>query len=248
MNRQVLPEGGEVDAGRRTVADEVYAEIEALIVEGDLSAGQRINENAIAERREISRGPVREACRKLEQAGLVEFRINRGFFVSSLELEDVLEIYEVRGALFAQAGRMLAERISSSQIATLEELNDQMEAALAADDSVLFYDLNRRFHSLTMIFTGNRKLASVYEALDRELHIWRKRALIKDGNVRASAQEHVMILDALRGGNPTACAQILQDHSLAGRNRLIRTMPDGQASSRAATPSGRRKAKDNDTA
>jgi DNA-binding GntR family transcriptional regulator len=86
--------------------------------------------------------------------------------------------------------------------------------------------LNRRFHSRIMAFTRNKHLASIYENLDRELHIWRKRALILDGNVRASSAEHALILEVLRNGNPSRIAEVLRDHSLAGRNRLLRTMPE----------------------
>jgi DNA-binding GntR family transcriptional regulator len=101
-----------------------------------------------------------------------------------------------------------------------------MEAALPAKDSETFYVLNRRFHSEIMKYTQNTRLAAIYEGLDRELHIWRKRALILDGNVRASSAEHGIILDALRNANPSNISRILREHSLAGRNRLLRTMPE----------------------
>ncbi|HEV7307189.1 GntR family transcriptional regulator [Ensifer sp.] len=209
-----------------SVATGIYRELENLIIEGKLEPGDRINEKSFADQRGISRGPIREACRRLEEAGLVEFKVNRGFFVRVLDLRDVLEIYDVRAALFSHAGRILARRITAEQIDELAGLHDEMEAAVAAGNADLFYTLNRRFHSEIMAFTGNRYLADIYEGLDRELHIWRKRALILDGNVRASSSEHGLILEVLRNGNPTRIAQMLRDHSLAGRNRLLRTMPE----------------------
>ncbi|MHA6692215.1 FCD domain-containing protein [Devosia sp. A449] len=225
MNTTVIFEDGE-EAGAASLAEHVYRDLETMIIEGRLGPGDRINEKQLAEQRGTSRGPVREACRRLEEAGLVEFKVNRGFFVRVLDLSDVLEIYDVRAALFAQAGRILARRITASQIALLQTLQDEMEAAVEAEDADKFYLFNRQFHSRIMEFTGNRHLADIYENLDRELHIWRKRALILDGNVRASAAEHVQILEEFRNGNPTRLARILRDHSLAGRNRLLRTMPE----------------------
>lgn len=213
----------------QSVAVAVHRELERMIVDGRLGAGDRINEKALADERGISRGPVREACRRLEEAGLVEFKTNRGFFVRVLDLEDVLEIYEVRAALFSHAGRILARRINRGQLAELDDMNRRMEVALEAGEADEFYGLNRRFHSRIMAFTQNRHLAAIYENLDRELHIWRKRALILDGNVRASLAEHALILDALREGDASRISRVLRDHSLAGRDRLLRTMPGAAA-------------------
>lgn len=211
------------------LTEQIYRRLENEIIDGRLGPGDRLNEKQLAEQQGTSRGPVREACRRLEQGGLVEFRQNRGFFVRVLDLAEVLEIYDVRAALFGQAGRILARRITMAQIEELEDLDRQMNDAVQSGDADLFYVLNRQFHARIMAFTGNRHLASIYEGLDRELHIWRKRALILDGNVRASADEHSEILRELRGGNPSRLARILRDHSLAGRNRLLRTMPDRTA-------------------
>ncbi|WP_158541700.1 GntR family transcriptional regulator [Pelagibacterium lacus] len=212
-----------------SLAQQLYRALETMIIEGQLGPGDRINEKQLADQRGTSRGPVREACRRLEEAGLVEFKVNRGFFVRVLDLSDILEIYDVRAALFSQAGRILARRITMAQIDELQQLQDQMEASIEAEDAEKFYLLNRQFHSRIMRFTGNRHLADIYENLDRELHIWRKRALILDGNVRASAAEHVQIIEEFRNGHPSRLARILRDHSLAGRNRLLRTMPDSIA-------------------
>lgn len=210
----------------KSLSQGVYRDLEQMIIEGQLGPGDRINEKSLAEQRGISRGPIREACRRLEEAGLVEFTINRGFFVRVLDLKDIIEIYDIRAALFHYAGKALAKRITNEQLDELAALHADMEQAIGQGDANLFYTLNRKFHSRIMVFTRNQRLAEIYEGLDKELHIWRKRALILDGNVQASSDEHGLILDVLRNGNPSRLAQILRDHSLAGRNRLLRTMPD----------------------
>ncbi|KKB11276.1 hypothetical protein VE25_13220 [Devosia geojensis] len=192
MAEVALYSSGSVAHGR-ALSQDIFSYLENLIIDGQLVPGERINEKQLAESRGVSRGPIREACRRLQEA---------------------------------QAGRILARNISQAQIDELQGLQDDMEAAIEADESDRFYDLNRRFHSKIMEFTGNRHLADIYDNLDRELHIWRKRALILDGNVRASSADHVRIIEELRSGNPTRLARILRDHSLAGRNRLLRTMPD----------------------
>lgn len=215
-------------AGRPTAAtslpESMFQELEKRIINGELKLGEHINEYAFSESMGVSRGPVREACRRLEQIGLLEFRTNRGFFVREISLEDVLEIYDVRAGLFFHAGRILARRITDLQLEELGDINRQMKEAYARGENGEFYRLNRLFHSRIMAFTGNRYLAGVYERLDRELHLWRKRALVLDGNIRASAEDHDSILEVLRGGNAAKISRSLCDHSLAGRNRLLRTM------------------------
>ena len=207
-----------------SLSEKMYRVLENMIINGELEPGEHINENALAERHGVSRGPIREACRRLEEASFAEFKANRGFFVREITLEEVLEIYDIRAALFFHAGRILARRITDLQLEELKNLDDRMHEANAGGDSERFYKLNRFFHSRIMAFTGNKRLAAVYEGLDRELHLWRKRALTLDGNVKASEEEHGYILDVLRTGNPARIARCLRDHSLAGRNRLLRTM------------------------
>ena len=74
----------------------VQAEIEQMIMGGELRAGQRINEAALAERFGTSRGPVREALRALEECGLVRAERNRGVFVREVTLAEADEVYDLR--------------------------------------------------------------------------------------------------------------------------------------------------------
>ena len=87
-------------------------EMERLILTGELEPGERINEIQLSNRFGTSRGPIREATRSLEAKGLVEVVRNRGVYVRRLSIEDAIEIYDVRAALFGQAGRLLSERMT----------------------------------------------------------------------------------------------------------------------------------------
>ena len=92
----------------------VQAEIEQMILRGELSAGQRINEVELAEHFRTSRGPVREALRALTECGLVRTERNRGAFVREVTVAEADEVYDVREVLDELIGRRLAERISPS--------------------------------------------------------------------------------------------------------------------------------------
>src|ERR1700738_217344 len=91
----------------------VYKAIEQMILNGGLKAGERINENQFAASLAISRGPIREALRALEQAGLVRVVANRGVFVRELSLEEAIDAYDVRATLFGLAGQTLASFITA---------------------------------------------------------------------------------------------------------------------------------------
>ena len=100
-----------------------------MIVAGELVAGAKLNEESIAEMLGVSRGPVREAFRALEQAGLVRTEKNRGVFVRQVSLEEANEIYEVRAALDGLIGRLAAQRIEPAQLARLRDIVQRMQVA-----------------------------------------------------------------------------------------------------------------------
>src|SRR5688500_7075102 len=107
-------------------------EIEGLILSGELPPGDRINEIQLAKRFGTSRGPIREATRSLEGRGLVEVVRNRGVFIRRLTVEEALEIYDVRSALFGLAGRLLAGRMTDEILAELRLALKRLDEAAAA--------------------------------------------------------------------------------------------------------------------
>src|SRR5688572_719934 len=94
----------------------VQREIERRILGGELAPGGKLNEAELAVAMGVSRGPVREAFRALEQAGLVHTQKNRGVFVRQVSLEEANEIYEVRAALERQIGSLAAKNATREQL------------------------------------------------------------------------------------------------------------------------------------
>ena len=121
----------------------VQAEIERLILCGDLPVGQRINEVALAERFGTSRGPVREALRALEECGIVRAERNRGVFVREVTLVEADEVYDLREVLDEFIGRRLAERIDDTSLQRLKSLLHRMQVATSAQD-VTEYHADRK--------------------------------------------------------------------------------------------------------
>lgn len=224
MPQSSIPEGSLQILRTKSLSSVVFESLEHAILDGEMEPGERLNETVIAERYGVSRGPVREACRRLEEAGLVDFIVNRGVFVKKLAFEDALEIYQIRASLFAFAGRVLARRITNEQIAVLGGLIVEMETAAGRQDADAYFAKNLEFHAALMRFTGYRRLQRLYESLNKELHLFRRRGLGDDSNRRVSCTEHRAIVEELRSGNPSRIARAMRDHSMAGINRMLRGM------------------------
>src|SRR5213083_812861 len=122
----------------------VQRELEHRILAGTLAPGDKLNEEDIASQLNVSRGPVREAFRALESAGLVRLEKNRGVFVRQVSIGEADEIYEVRAGLDELIGRLLAPRIQPGQLAELRELLRKMQAAARARSVEDYYPLNVR--------------------------------------------------------------------------------------------------------
>src|SRR3546814_21188325 len=132
------------------------------MVEGELAPGERLNETQLAARFGTSRGPLREATRSLEAKGFVEVIRNRGVFVRLLSVEEALEVYDVRAALFGLAGRLLAQKMNDELLAKLNRQLDAMEAAAAQYDFETYYPLNLEFHRPLVESPGTKTLFADY--------------------------------------------------------------------------------------
>jgi DNA-binding GntR family transcriptional regulator len=199
----------------------VQQEIESQIGSGELVGGTRINESALALKLGVSRGPIREACRGLEQSGLVDVVVNRGVFIREVSSREAAELYEVRAKLYALAGRILAPRINAEQVASLRALVAEMDTAVAARDLNLFYPANLRFHEAVVAFSGNGRLAEECAAIHREMHLFRRRTLDMPGRMGNSNAEHRAIVDALESHDAVTAEQRLEQHVLTSREALF---------------------------
>ena len=199
----------------------VQREIERRIVAGELAPGAKLNEAELASAMGISRGPVREAFRALEQAGLVQTEKNRGVFVRLVSLEEANEIYEVRAALESQIGRLAAERAKPAQLERMRAIVKRMHAAGRKRDPDAYFPLNIEFHELLAEAAGNRSLAAHYRRVVNELNLYRREAIQRNLDViPVSTREHEAVVEAIAKGDAAHAARLLYDHVINSRSRL----------------------------
>jgi len=211
----------------------VQRELTQQIIAGDLRAGAKLNEVDVALRLGVSRGPVREAFRALEESGLVRFEKNRGVFVRQVSLEEADEIFELRALLDEYAGRRAARNATADDVFVLEKLVDGMEDAARRGEIDDYFALNLEFHDRIVELAGNAKLARLYRRLVNELHLYRRASLGAAGNLPVSVAEHRAIIDRIAAHQPAAAGRLLHDHVLQSRERAHRArVADAQAKPR----------------
>lgn len=225
-----------------TLTTRVQQEIERRILTGEIKAGARVGEAALAESLGVSRGPVREAMRGLERAGLVQINANRGAIVRSIGLDEVVCLYELRGAIFAYACERVAKRRNDAVVADLRAQVVAMEEAVARDELDLYYRLNVAFHASLLELSGNPRARSTYEAIVKEMHLFRRRSLSKVPNVGASLAEHRDILDAIDRGDADAAREAGRLHVVHGCRRFLRTLDSAEAEAAPDAPAADRRA------
>ncbi|HET6599732.1 MAG TPA: GntR family transcriptional regulator, partial [Burkholderiaceae bacterium] len=158
----------------RSLTHVVQAELERMILSGELAPGARLTELALAAKLGVSRGPLREALRMLDEAGLVLTRKNHGAVVRSIPITEAAEIFDLRAAMDELVGRRLAAIITPAQLKEVRGLVEQMEQAAKADDASRYHVLNLGFHDRLVELAGNVKLTAIYRKLIKELSLFRR--------------------------------------------------------------------------
>lgn len=207
----------------RSLASLLAQEVERMILSGALPAGERLNEQQLATRLGVSRGPLREALRGLEKSGLVVAVRNQGVYVRQVSAEEALEIWDLRAAVTGLACARLAEAGTPAQLAALRDLVKRMEAARRADDPPAYFAANIEFHAALLAGGGGPRMRRLYDELEKELYLFRRRALVEPENMRESNAEHAAVVRAIAARDPAAARAAGEAHIAGGKRRFRAT-------------------------
>lgn len=204
-----------------SLASLAQRELERQIISGEIAAGTKLNEADIAGLLGVSRGPVREAFRALDQAGLVRVEKNRGVFVRQVSLAEANEIYEVRAVLEGLIGRLAAKRIDTEQLEQLRGIVKKMAAHDRSRKAESYFALNVEFHELLARAARNQALLSNYRRVVNELDLYRRETISRStDNIPVSTREHEAIVNALSQGDEKLTERLMTEHVLQSRERL----------------------------
>jgi phosphonate utilization transcriptional regulator len=222
----------------RSLASAVQQEIERMILAGELAPGTKLTEAWLSEKLGVSRGPIREAFRMLEEAGLVRQEKNRGAFVRDIPVEEAIEIFDLRAVMDELVGRTVATTLTPEQGRQLKSLVEQMEQAARADDADAYHLLNLQFHDRLVEFAGNRKMAAIYRKLVKELALFRRRNLAQQQALPHSVAEHRQILKAIQSGDAEAAGRAMFAHVIESKERMLRAESERRQPARAGSRRG----------
>ena len=214
------------DVRDTSLAKLVRDDIQALILKGGLSPGQRINEPDVASRLQVSRVPVREALRELESSGLVVSRKHSGVFVRQLDATEIRDLYQLRGLLDGFAGRCVAQLpLEQRKVLSLllTAATSAMLQACGQQDVQNYYAENLRFHWAIVQAVGNQQLLETYRGIVQKLHLSRLKNLSQSVSMQVSIAEHVEIVDAVRQADAQQCEALMAQHVGDAYQRLLDT-------------------------
>lgn len=209
---------------QRSLAGEVRDEIERMILHGEIRAGERLNEINLAAQLGVSRGPVREASRSLEQEGLVTTVANQGAYVRKLSLEDALELYDLRAMIAGHLCAEAAERATAEAASELRRSVARMDQAIGDADQDRYFELNLAFHDLIAVASGATRSRALYTSLGKEVRLLRLRVLTGIESLTLSNAEHDRIVSAIENKDTEAARYEGAQHHINGKTRLLETL------------------------
>ena len=204
---------------RMLLRDEVYDRVRNLIVTGEFEPGRRLRDADIAQDLGVSRTPVREALRRLEDEGLVEMSASRWTRVAELDVTEAERLYPIMWTLEALA-ISLTESIEPEHLARLREANDRLLRALMAHDGVAASQADADFHELIAQASGNQELLRLIRDLKNRL---RRLEIFYFGSkvlAERSHEEHQAIIAALEHEDLLTAARISEQNWQGSLERL----------------------------
>lgn len=206
-----------------TIADRVCEALRVAIIRGEIAPGAKLNEPVLAARYGISRGPLREAIRRLEGLGLVDHVPHAGARVTRLDREELLHIYDVREALEGMAARLAASHVTRDEVAELYALLAHHAEQIQADEGRAYFqhEGNLDFHYRIVRASRNPKLIQLLASdLYHRVRMYRYQSSQRSSRPEQALLEHRRIVDALADGDGDAAELLMRRHIQRARRAI----------------------------
>lgn len=195
--------------------------LEVDIVLGRLYPRERLVEETLAKRFETTRHVIRQALTELESAGLLVREANKGSTVCEYSAEDVNQLYQMREYLERQAALLIALPINDEHYAKLKSICDEHASAITEADMQRVVAANKEFHQVLYRLCGNIFLVDVIDEMAKKANLVRFTSGTDLNLLKQARDEHIQILDALRGRDNSALAEICVRHLQPSRQKYL---------------------------
>ena len=196
----------------KPIREIAYEVLKKAIITGEIPAGERIVETDYADRLHISRTPLREALRKLERDGLVEYVMRRGVVVRAFTIEDVREIYTIRNALEMLTLPSIIENATPEDIASLREKLAEMDRLQEKDDVEGLSPLARDFHWQLTSICQQKRILRVIEGQDEYIRRFSAMSIQQEDRRSAAHEEHHRLVDYVEAKDLDRFTELTRKH------------------------------------
>lgn len=190
-----------------------HAKLRAMIFSGELRAGQPLRQEEIARQLGVSRLPVREALNRLATEGLVELKPRRGFFVTSLNTDEIEDIFDMRAMLEERAGYLATGNRTDADADELDKIVEALDAVIGTPIAFdAWADLNLRFHTRLYQSCGRKHLCRQIDLLRDTVSPFIRILASQEGELRRSQAEHHQMAELFRAGDAAGVGKICREH------------------------------------
>lgn len=196
----------------RPIREIAYEVLKKAIITGEIPAGERIVETDYADRLHISRTPLREALRKLERDGLVEYVMRRGVIVHAFTTEDVEQIYTIRNCLEMLTLPDIIANATVEDIAGLREFLAKMDELDQKNDVEALSPLARDFHTAITSISGKSRILRVIEGQDEYIRRFSAMAIRQEDRRSQAHAEHHRLVDLIEQKDLPAFESLMRQH------------------------------------
>jgi len=205
------------------ISVKVYESIREAIISGQFPSGTKLTVDMLSEELKVSRTPVKEALVRLEREGLVENIPRRGMFVARIDIEDAIEIYELREVLEGFAVRKLCENLDEETLKELKELLEEGEKFIPQGELKKYSDVDEKFHKIIWDKSKNKRLFKFLENIRSQIRLLMASSVNIPGRAEDSLKEHKNILKALEERNPNLAEEYMKIHIRNTKEVALRT-------------------------
>lgn len=202
----------------------VFEGLRNAIIKGVIPVGERINESVYADRMNISRTPIREALRRIQEEGLVEYVPNFGVVVKKVTIEDALEIYQIRKALDILATHNAMRIMTEEQFDEMESLLKKTDEADAKENYKEVIELSKQFNDMIYANCNMPRLGVIVLKLRQYLMRFRDISLTENDRRRKALDEHWLLYQNMRKKNYEAVAMITEEHLAYSEQFILKEM------------------------
>lgn len=201
--------------------DVVFQALRKAIITGEFSPGERLMEIALAQKLGVSRTPVREAIRMLEQDGLVNMIPRKGAHVAQITEKSLMDVMEIRITLEELAASLACQRITKEGKANLQKIHHEFIQAVEQCDTMAIAGKDQQFHDCIFAASDNKRLIDIINNLQEQIYRYRLEYVKDLDCYRILIEDHEKLLHAILNNNPETAKMVMREHLIRQQDKVI---------------------------